>query len=58
MLDGKILWDFDIAKEFQTVNDVKSHGGSINYAGAVGCGRDAVRGVWLFDHITAAEIPR
>lgn len=35
VLDGNILWDFDTAQDFKTVNEVKSHGGSINYAGAV-----------------------
>jgi polyvinyl alcohol dehydrogenase (cytochrome) len=35
VLDGKILWDFDTAQDFETVNLVKSHGGSINYAGTV-----------------------
>ena len=35
VLDGNILWDFDTAQDFKTVNLVKSHGGSINYAGTV-----------------------
>lgn len=35
VLDGKILWDFDTAKAFTSVNLVNSHGGSINYAGTV-----------------------
>ena len=35
VLDGNILWDFDTAREFPTVNQVAAHGGSINYAGAV-----------------------
>ncbi len=27
---GKIVWDFDTARDFETVNGVKAHGGSIN----------------------------
>jgi polyvinyl alcohol dehydrogenase (cytochrome) len=37
-LDGTILWDFDTARKFPTVNGVESHGGSINYAGPVVAG--------------------
>jgi polyvinyl alcohol dehydrogenase (cytochrome) len=33
--DGKILWDFDTVREFQTVNGVKARGGSIDGPGAV-----------------------
>ena len=33
--DGTILWDFDSAIDFQTVNGVQAHGGSMNYAGPV-----------------------
>ena len=33
--DGKLLWDFDTTREFQTVNGVKAHGGSIDGPGAV-----------------------
>jgi polyvinyl alcohol dehydrogenase (cytochrome) len=33
--DGKVLWDFDTAREFATVNGVKGHGGSIDGPGAV-----------------------
>jgi polyvinyl alcohol dehydrogenase (cytochrome) len=33
--EGKILWDFDTAHEFQTVNGVKAKGGSIDGPGAV-----------------------
>jgi polyvinyl alcohol dehydrogenase (cytochrome) len=33
--DGAILWDFDTAREFETVNGVKGHGGSIDGPGAV-----------------------
>ena len=31
--DGKVLWDFDTAKEFRTTNGVKAHGGGMNGAG-------------------------
>jgi polyvinyl alcohol dehydrogenase (cytochrome) len=27
---GSIIWDFDTAQDFQTINGVKAHGGSIN----------------------------
>ncbi len=33
--DGKIIWDFDTMREFQTVNGVKAQGGSIDAAGPV-----------------------
>jgi polyvinyl alcohol dehydrogenase (cytochrome) len=33
--DGRILWDFDTAREFDTVNGVPGHGGSIDGPGAV-----------------------
>jgi polyvinyl alcohol dehydrogenase (cytochrome) len=33
--DGKILWDFDTAKDFPTVNGVKAKGGSIDGPGPV-----------------------
>ena len=32
---GKIIWDFDTARDFETVNGVKAHGGSIEAAGPV-----------------------
>lgn len=35
---GAIIWDFDTAHEFSTVNGVKAHGGSINSAGPVAAG--------------------
>jgi polyvinyl alcohol dehydrogenase (cytochrome) len=31
--DGKIIWDFDTARPFETVNGVAAHGGSIDAAG-------------------------
>lgn len=33
--DGKVLWDFDTVREFQTVNGIKAKGGSIDGPGAV-----------------------
>jgi polyvinyl alcohol dehydrogenase (cytochrome) len=30
---GKIIWDFDTAQDFESVNGVKAHGGSINSMG-------------------------
>ena len=31
--DGTLLWDFDTAKDFPTVNGVKAHGGSLSQSG-------------------------
>jgi polyvinyl alcohol dehydrogenase (cytochrome) len=31
--DGRILWDFNTAQEFRTVNGVKARGGSIDVGG-------------------------
>jgi polyvinyl alcohol dehydrogenase (cytochrome) len=36
--DGHLLWDFDTLQEFETVNGVKAHGGSLNATGAVVAG--------------------
>ena len=36
--DGHIVWDFDTAKDFPTVNGVEAHGGSIDGAGPVVAG--------------------
>jgi polyvinyl alcohol dehydrogenase (cytochrome) len=36
--DGRLLWDFDTAREFDTVNHVPAHGGSIDGPGAVVAG--------------------
>jgi polyvinyl alcohol dehydrogenase (cytochrome) len=36
--DGKVLWDFDTAREFTTVNGVPGRGGSLDGAGAVVAG--------------------
>jgi polyvinyl alcohol dehydrogenase (cytochrome) len=33
-IDGKIVWDYDTAKEFATVNRVKAGGGSLDQGGA------------------------
>jgi polyvinyl alcohol dehydrogenase (cytochrome) len=33
-IDGKIVWDFDTAKDFDTVNRVKARGGSLRDGGA------------------------
>jgi polyvinyl alcohol dehydrogenase (cytochrome) len=33
--DGKVVWDFDTAREFQTVNGTKAKGGSIDGPGPV-----------------------
>jgi polyvinyl alcohol dehydrogenase (cytochrome) len=33
-INGKILWDFDTAKEFQTKNGVKANGGPLDHGGA------------------------
>jgi polyvinyl alcohol dehydrogenase (cytochrome) len=33
--DGKVIWDFDTAREFTAVNGVKARGGSIDGPGAV-----------------------
>jgi polyvinyl alcohol dehydrogenase (cytochrome) len=32
--DGKVIWDFDTLRDFDTVNSVKAHGGSLNATGA------------------------
>ena len=33
--DGRVIWDFDTAREFQTVNGIKARGGSIDGPGPV-----------------------
>jgi len=33
--DGNLLWDFDTLREFDTVNSVTAHGGSLNATGPV-----------------------
>ncbi len=40
--DGKLIWDLDTLRDFDTVNGVKAHGGSMNLAGP------AVAGGMLF----------
>ncbi len=32
--DGKVMWDFDTAREFETVNGLKAKGGSMDGPGA------------------------
>ena len=36
---GAIVWDVDTTGNYDTVNGVPAHGGSLNYAGAVVAGR-------------------
>jgi polyvinyl alcohol dehydrogenase (cytochrome) len=36
--DGSVIWDFDTAREFPTVNGKPAHGGSIDAAGAAVAG--------------------
>ena len=36
--DGRVLWDYDTARDFQTVNGVPGHGGAINGPGATVAG--------------------
>jgi polyvinyl alcohol dehydrogenase (cytochrome) len=31
--DGKTLWEFDTARDFETVNGIKANGGSMSNAG-------------------------
>jgi polyvinyl alcohol dehydrogenase (cytochrome) len=33
-IDGKVLWDYETAKDFTTVNDIKASGGSLDQGGA------------------------
>jgi polyvinyl alcohol dehydrogenase (cytochrome) len=33
--DGKIIWDMDTERDYQTVNGVMGHGGSLDGPGAV-----------------------
>lgn len=35
---GRVLWDYDTAREFSTVNRVRAHGGSLNGPGATVAG--------------------
>jgi polyvinyl alcohol dehydrogenase (cytochrome) len=37
--DGKLLWEFNTAQDFDTVNKVPAHGGAISVSGAVAAGR-------------------
>ena len=33
--DGKVVWDFDTVRDYQTVNGVEAHGGSLDGPGSV-----------------------
>jgi polyvinyl alcohol dehydrogenase (cytochrome) len=33
--DGKLVWDFDTQRDFETINGVKAHGGSLNATGPI-----------------------
>ena len=33
--DGKLLWEFNTAQPFETVNKVQAHGGAISTSGAI-----------------------
>jgi len=48
---GRIVWDFDTAKEFATVNGVKARGGSINAAGPV------IAGGMVYSNSGYARVP-
>jgi polyvinyl alcohol dehydrogenase (cytochrome) len=37
-IDGKILWDYDTVRNFETVNGVTAGGGSINNGGPTAAG--------------------
>ena len=36
--DGRVLWEFDTVRDFETVNGVKARGGTLNGAGPVVAG--------------------
>jgi polyvinyl alcohol dehydrogenase (cytochrome) len=36
--DGKVIWDFDTARDFDTVNKVSAHGGSLDVGGPIVAG--------------------
>ena len=36
--DGKVIWEYDTSREFQTVNGVKANGGSMSNAGVTVAG--------------------
>jgi polyvinyl alcohol dehydrogenase (cytochrome) len=48
---GGVIWDFDTLREFQTVNGIKAHGGSINGSGPI------VAGGMLFCSSGYARLP-
>src|SRR5215467_5968859 len=37
-VDGKIIWDYDTAREFKTVNGVPGHGGAMDVGGPIVAG--------------------
>jgi polyvinyl alcohol dehydrogenase (cytochrome) len=37
-MNGTIVWDYDTAREFKTVNGIAGHGGAIDVAGPVVAG--------------------
>jgi polyvinyl alcohol dehydrogenase (cytochrome) len=49
--DGHILWDFDTNRDFQTINGIKAHGGSINSTGAT------IAGGMLYTNAGYSRIP-
>jgi len=49
--DGKIIWDFDTLRDFQTVNGVKARGGSINASAP------SVAGGMLYTNSGYARLP-
>ncbi|MBK9706277.1 MAG: hypothetical protein IPO77_04510 [Acidobacteria bacterium] len=40
--DGRVIWDYDTAREYQTVNGAKARGGSLDAPGPCGSGRLAL----------------
>ena len=48
---GGIIWDFDTLQQFQTVNAIKAHGGSINGSGPI------IAGGMLFSSSGYARLP-
>jgi polyvinyl alcohol dehydrogenase (cytochrome) len=34
-IDGKILWDYDTAKDYRTANQINASGGSLRAGGAI-----------------------
>ena len=56
-VDGKILWEIDTAKNFQTLNGVVAHGGSISGSGpAVGDGHLLVNSGYDFGNLMPGNL--